>query len=120
MQFKAGVKIDSVEIEAARVRPVIASRHAVWIQHRDEFEDVLPSQLNGSRIVLAKNEVQETVEYEAAGSLARMHAAADEINLRVRNKEYRYRICKLCAVSVKSASQKKPQVAFASAENLNF
>ena len=59
----------------------MASLHSIWIQHGNQFEDVLSPQLFGTLVVLSQNEVEKPVEDETRGSLPGMDSAADEVNL---------------------------------------
>ena len=81
MKLKVWVEIHAVEVDAARVRAVVAALDAVGVQHRDEFEDVLAPQLTRARVVLAQDEVEEAVEDKAARRLTGVNSACDDIHL---------------------------------------
>jgi hypothetical protein len=41
LPFRVWVQIESVQIVIIRVKPEIPSRHAIWIQQWDNFEDIV-------------------------------------------------------------------------------
>lgn len=57
MQVVRRVQVESVEIAASRVGPVVAARHAVRIQHRYQFEDVESPEEDCDRVVLLHEQV---------------------------------------------------------------
>ena len=59
--------------------PVVAADHPVRVEHWNELEDKYVSESVGARVVSPQDEVEETVEHEGRGRLARVHTAAQEI-----------------------------------------
>jgi hypothetical protein len=41
LPFGVWIQVESVQIVIVRVKPEISSRHAVWIQQRNNFEDIV-------------------------------------------------------------------------------
>ena len=77
----ARVGVEPVEVDAARVRPVVATHHAVRVQHRDDLEDEPAPERRGARVRLAHDEAEETVQHEAGGRLARVDPRAQHVHL---------------------------------------
>ena len=85
MQIKVGVEIHAIEVDAARVSAVVSTLNAVGVQHRDQFENILSPELTGTRVVLAQDEVEESVEDETGRRLTGVDATRHHVHLKREN-----------------------------------
>ena len=75
---RARFQVHAVQVDAARVRAVVATKHAVRIEHRDELEDEALAQRGRAWIIGTYEEGQESVEHMRCGRLAWVHARRNE------------------------------------------
>ena len=85
MQIEVWVEIHAIEVDAARVRAVVAALNAIGVQHRDQLEDVLSPQLTGARVILTQDEVKEPVKDETGGRLTGVDATRHDVHLEREN-----------------------------------
>src|SRR3546814_797266 len=74
MQYRRGVIVSTIQINAGKGAAVAAIDDSVWVQHRDDFEYNSVAQLRGERIV-TEQVVHQPLNDVAAVGLARVHAA---------------------------------------------
>ena len=77
MQDLRGVLPAPVQVLPAERAPVVAVDNAVWVHHRDNFEDEVVSERLGLGRV-ADEELDDTFHHPGRVALARMHSGGDE------------------------------------------
>ncbi len=80
MVMLARVHIESIQILSLSVHSVVASRHAIWVQDRNDFKnESLPQQL-GLFAFRVNDKVKGPIEDVRSRSFARMHPRGKEDN----------------------------------------
>ena len=81
--FDAWVDVLYVQVESCEAAPVVADDDAVWVEHRDDFENKDIPQLLGLPLV-AKQKLDYAFHDEGAVALSWVHPGADDDALAIR------------------------------------
>lgn len=78
---RGGIQVDSIEIHAPGVGPVVAAVNPVRIQHRDDFEDETFPQHDRDGVISSHKKWDHAVEHVAGRRLAGMDSRAKKYHL---------------------------------------
>lgn len=82
MEEEVRLEVESVKIDATRIRAVVAHGYAVGVQHGNELEDVVVAKANCALVLLSEKEFEKTVEHMTAWCLTRVDACGDDKHLK--------------------------------------
>ena len=76
------VKVNPIEINTSLICSVVTSGYSVRVEHRNELEDKLTSQLPCTRVIFSEQEVKEAIEDKTGRSFTWMNSTAHQENLK--------------------------------------
>jgi hypothetical protein len=77
MEELAGLLPSTVEVHAQQAAAVIAENHAVWVEHRDNLDDELGTDLLSFRVA-GQQKVDEALDHVGGLTLTRVNSRGDE------------------------------------------